>query len=214
MNPPQSKRRYRTIVADPPWEVERPVGGYGGNVERRQEVVARVGQTRNLDYPTMTVEEIAALPVRGLAVTDFGGPDRKPRREAGLSTHDGSHLFLWTTTQYVEAAHHVSRSWGFTPTALLVWCKPSGGMVGGTFYSNVEFVVYGRRGAPETPGRVNTRWFTWPRGDHSQKPEAFLDLVEETCPGPYLEMFARRARFGWDYWGNESLETAEVGEAA
>jgi N6-adenosine-specific RNA methylase IME4 len=45
---------------------------------------------------------------------------------------------------------------------------------------------------------------------HSQKPEAFLDMVEETFPGPRLEMFARRARFGWDYWGNESLQTAEV----
>jgi N6-adenosine-specific RNA methylase IME4 len=45
---------------------------------------------------------------------------------------------------------------------------------------------------------------------HSAKPEAFLDLVEQVSPGPYLELFARRARFGWDYWGDESLETAEV----
>ena len=28
--------------------------------------------------------------------------------------------------------------------------------------------------------------------------------------GPYLEMFARRARFGWDFWGDESLGTAEL----
>jgi N6-adenosine-specific RNA methylase IME4 len=46
---------------------------------------------------------------------------------------------------------------------------------------------------------------------HSAKPDGALDLVEQASPGPYLEMFARRARFGWDYWGDESLETATVG---
>lgn len=54
--------------------------------------------------------------------------------------------------------------------------------------------------------RWNTTWFEWPRGTHSQKPEAFLDLVEATSPGPYLELFARRNRLGWDTWGNEALE--------
>ena len=34
---------------------------------------------------------------------------------------------------------------------------------------------------------------------------------EWSSNGPRL--FARRARFGWDYWGNESLGTAEL-EAA
>lgn len=65
---------------------------------------------------------------------------------------------------------------------------------------------------PPTPmqGRVDTRWWLWPRGKHSEKPEAFLDIVEQVCPGPYLELFARRARFGWDYWGDESLGTAEM----
>jgi N6-adenosine-specific RNA methylase IME4 len=63
-------------------------------------------------------------------------------------------------------------------------------------------------------GRVATRWFEWPRGRHSEKPEAFFDLVEEVSPGPYLELFARRARFGWDYWGDESLQTVELEGAA
>jgi N6-adenosine-specific RNA methylase IME4 len=42
----------------------------------------------------------------------------------------------------------------------------------------------------------------------------FVDLAERTSPGPYLEMFARRARFGWDYHGDESLGTAEMPERA
>jgi N6-adenosine-specific RNA methylase IME4 len=49
---------------------------------------------------------------------------------------------------------------------------------------------------------------------HSQKPEAWLDHIEQVSPGPYLEMFARRARFGWDYWGDQSLGTASMAENA
>lgn len=38
---------------------------------------------------------------------------------------------------------------------------------------------------------------------NSRKPDGFMDMVEQVSPGPYLELFARRARFGWDVWGNE-----------
>jgi N6-adenosine-specific RNA methylase IME4 len=41
---------------------------------------------------------------------------------------------------------------------------------------------------------------------HSAKPDGFLDHVEALCDGPYLELFARRQRLGWDTWGNEALE--------
>jgi N6-adenosine-specific RNA methylase IME4 len=34
---------------------------------------------------------------------------------------------------------------------------------------------------------------------HSAKPEAFIDMVEQVSPGPYVELFSRRQRFGWDY---------------
>jgi N6-adenosine-specific RNA methylase IME4 len=34
--------------------------------------------------------------------------------------------------------------------------------------------------------------------------------VEQVSPEPRLEMFARRARFGWDYYGDESLGTAKM----
>jgi N6-adenosine-specific RNA methylase IME4 len=44
--------------------------------------------------------------------------------------------------------------------------------------------------------------FLWPRiGAHSVKPDAFGDLVERVSPGPYLELFCRRPRMGWDSWG-------------
>ena len=49
---------------------------------------------------------------------------------------------------------------------------------------------------------------------HSSKPEAFLDLVEQVSPGPYLELFARRQRLGWDTWGNEALEHVSLSKAS
>jgi len=184
--------KYRTIVADPPWDVGRFIGGFGGNRERRAEVVALRGEDVELDYSTMTVDEICDL------------------RVADLCEKSGAHLYLWTTTQYLLSADLVARAWGFTPTTTLVWCKPHGGFGGGSFYPNVEFVLFCRRGSLSTQEKVLTRWFQWPRSEHSVKPEAFLDMVERVSPGPYLELFARRNRLGWDTWGNESLEHVEV----
>ncbi len=62
----------------------------------------------------------------------------------------------------------------------------------------------------DTKQASTTRWFSWPRSSHSAKPEAFLDLVEQVSPGPYLELFARRQRLGWDTWGNEALNHVEI----
>ena len=72
--------------------------------------------------------------------------------------------------------------------------------------------VQSERGAglPITRYDVGT-WHVWPRGGHSRKPEAFYDLVESVSPGPYLELFARRQRLGWDTWGNEALNHVQIG---
>ena len=67
------------------------------------------------------------------------------------------------------------------------------------------------KGETIAQARANGRWFQWPVAEHSRKPEAFLDLVEHVSPGPYLELFARRQRLGWDTWGNEALEHVEMG---
>lgn len=151
----------------------------------------------------MSVDEIRQLPIHELAEADKWHVN---------GNRGGCNLFLWTITEYFEAAHHVVRSWRFSPRAVLVWCKPPRpGGLGGTFKANVEFVIVARRGSPpRATGSSPTRWFTWPVGRHSQKPEAFFDLVEQVSPGPYLELFARRQRLGWDTWGNEALEHVEL----
>lgn len=63
---------------------------------------------------------------------------------------------------------------------------------------------------PPSAESVETTWWEWPRGAHSAKPPAFLDMVERVSPGPYVELFARAPRLGWDSWG----KGYELGEAS
>jgi N6-adenosine-specific RNA methylase IME4 len=53
----------------------------------------------------------------------------------------------------------------------------------------------------DNPRRTDTTWWKWKRGGHSAKPPAFIDLVERVSPFPYVELFARQPRLGWDSWG-------------
>jgi N6-adenosine-specific RNA methylase IME4 len=179
-------KRYRTIVVDPPWSVHQPPElGRGTGFPKS-------GPNQQLPYGILSVEDIAALPVDDWAAGDC-------------------HLYVWTINRYVEATYRVVRAWGFEPSTLLTWCKtPMGLGAGGAFALTSEYVLFARRGRGAFEQRHPTTWFQWPRGTHSSKPEAFLDIVEQVSPGPYLELFARRARFGWDYWGDQSLGTAEM----
>lgn len=173
--------RYRTIVADPPWSVHRPKGWGKG------------ATSQALPYESMTIPAIRDLPVASFAA-------------------DHAHLYLWTINRYVSASYDVARSWGFEPSTLLVWAKrPQGVGPGEHFSITTEFVLFARRGRGARPeSRHPTTWWNWPRGGHSAKPDAFYDLVEQVSPGPYLEIFARRARFGWDYAGDGSLGTVTI----
>lgn len=195
--------RYRTIVADPPWQqgaTGHPNTRGFGKHERRDQV-----RETAPPYPTMTLEEIRALPISDLAQRD-------------------AHLYLWTTQKFLEMSFDVARSWGFRVSETIVWCKEPGGItLGGAFGATTEFVHFCKRGRLPALTRAPSRWYQWPRRKgppvklgqkrqamHSAKPEAFLDLVEQVSPGPYLEIFARRNRLGWDTWGNESLIHVEI----
>lgn len=176
---------YRTIVADPPWEVNNP-NGWG--------VAGTSSGKKHLPYPTMRLEEIKSLPI-------------------GELVGEVAHLYLWTTNKWVEASYAVARSWGFRPATLLTWCKaPHGLGPGGHFVQTTEHILFARRGTEgRNPAQRHiTTWFDWKRGSHSAKPDAFFDIVESVSSGPYLELFARRQRLGWDTWGNEALEHVEL----
>lgn len=165
---------YRTIVADPPWQYEQ-----GGP----QPTTAFASPLRPPPYSTMPVEEICLLPVSDL-----------------VGEH--AHLYLWTTNRYLPAAYEIVGAWGFRASQILVWCKaPRGIGPGGAFSNTTEFVLYARRGSLTYRDRIDSTWFCWPRRGHSVKPPEFLDLVERVSPGPYVELFARQPRLGWDHWG-------------
>jgi N6-adenosine-specific RNA methylase IME4 len=174
-------------VADPPWDVRR-LESPGAEAFGSRAGLRSVA----LPYAPLALESIRGLPVLDLADQD-------------------AHLYLWTINKYVEAAYGITRAWGFRPSTLLVWAKPPMGLgPGGAFSITTEYVLFARRGTLAPSVRVDSTWWRWSRGRHSAKPEAFLDMVETVSPGPYLELFARRNRLGWDTWGNEALCHVEL----
>jgi N6-adenosine-specific RNA methylase IME4 len=181
--------RYRTIVADPPWSYDgyASMPGFAGKKGHATKVVP-------LPYETMTVEQIEALPVGDLAESD-------------------SMLFVWTTNLYLPRVFGVAEAWGFSYRQTLVWHKtgnpsPFGGSVAP---NHAEYLVVAARGKPEITGRLAGSVIAAQKPyAHSQKPECFLDYIETLSPGPYVELFARRQRLGWDTWGDEALNHVEM----
>jgi N6-adenosine-specific RNA methylase IME4 len=181
---------YRTIAADPPWD-------YG--VDNQSPSITHGGtgkaQKKPFVYPTMSVEAIAALPVGDLAAAD-------------------SRLFMWTTNRHLPDSFGVLAAWGFRYRQIVVWHKtgnptPFGGSIAP---NHAEFLLVASKGQPPVVERLKSSVIAAPAAifGHSAKPECFLDYIEQVSAGPYVELFARRDRFGWDTWGNESLGTAEV----
>lgn len=174
---------YGAIVVDPPWQYEtigmggkrRRIGGGGQSVPASH----GIGPGTWFAYSQMTLAEIKALPVGDL-------------------TTDGR-CFLWTTNRYLRHSWDVLESWGFTPQErIFVWCKPLPMLTPVT----TEYILVGRKGKPPRLPWCDTTWFNWGRPKaHSAKPDAFMDLVESWCPGPYVELFSRSPRLGWDSWG-------------
>ncbi len=175
--------KYRTIVADPPWRYKSSLPGFNDVGGKDRSVVP---------YGTLSIDEICKLPVSDFAEND-------------------AHLYLWTTNTHLEHSWLVIKSWGFSYSTMLIWCKKPRGTAGfPTFGICTEYVLFCRRGNLPANFRLDRNWWEWPRSKHSAKPEAFIDLVEQVSPGPYLELFARRQRLGWHTWGNEAMNHIDL----
>jgi N6-adenosine-specific RNA methylase IME4 len=126
---------YRCIVIDPPW----PQKGAGA-LRGREGFGDATGASKPMPYATMSLDAIAALPVRQLA------------------DPTGCHLYLWTTSGFLDDAFDVLRTWGFRYSTTLVWAKkPMGGGMGGDYGISTEFVLYARRGNLPALSRVTSR---------------------------------------------------------
>jgi N6-adenosine-specific RNA methylase IME4 len=186
--------RYRTIVADPPWPY--PAGFAKTKGGRVADGTARRDHAA-LPYAAMSLDAIKALPVSEMADGD-------------------AWLWLWTTNRYLPESFSVARAWGFEYRQMFVWHKNDGHpRFPATIAPNrAEYLLVCACGMPKRSNALASNVIDVPFNpqtfSHSQKPDAVLDQIEYACPGPYLEMFARRARFGWDYYGDESLGTVEM----
>jgi N6-adenosine-specific RNA methylase IME4 len=177
---------YRVVVADPPWSFNDKLPGKSRGAEK--------------NYAVLSIEELRAFPLPDIA--------------------DDAYLFMWRVASQVEEAYSVVRAWGFEPgfepKTELVWRKltstgdkPHFGM-GRTLRAAHETCVVATRGRPKPKSHSIRSVFEAPVGRHSQKPEAFFDLVEQLTDGPYVELFARRFRPGWTCLGNELPATVAL----
>lgn len=159
--------RFGTIYVDPPWQ-------YGNQATR--------AATDN-HYPTMTIEQICALPVRDIAA-------------------DTSHLHMWTTNGFLFECPRIMEAWGFEYKSCFVWAKPQMG-IGNYWRVSHEFLLLGVRGKSTFLDRGLMSWAAINRGDHSSKPDKVRQMIERASPGPRLELFGRNVHDGWTVWGNE-----------
>lgn len=187
---PMTDRGYKTIYADPPWTYrdDLPGGGRGASEH----------------YETMTVDMIAAL-----------------GHQVNTVAASSAHLWLWSTNNFLPQAYDVVESWGFTPKTVVTWVKVTDepdslpherdhevsvkeriGM-GHYLRNSTEQLIFATKGRKSTNrSDVPTSVFA-ERAEHSAKPEKFYRLIESLSDGPYLELFARNGRDGWDSWGKE-----------
>lgn len=158
---------FSTVYADPPWPYQNQ---------------ATRASTDN-HYPTMSVDDIAGLPVRDLA-------------------DEQAHLHLWTTNAFLADALRLIDAWGFEYKGMFLWCKPQMG-IGNYWRVSHELLLLGVRGGLTFRDRSLMSWAALDRGQHSVKPAEVRSYIERASPPPYLELFGRQAADGWTVWGNE-----------
>jgi len=170
-------KKYATIVADPPWYQRG-----GGKCKR--------GADRH--YPILKEHQIKNIM--------FNYLDDK--------VADNAHLYLWTVNNHLPEALRIIEHLDFRYITNLVWAKPYFGL-GRYFRGQHELCLFATKGRGFTPKTSKNNISTLigqsliKPTTHSTKPKVIYDLVEARSQGPYLEMFARNKRKGWDTWGNE-----------
>ena len=183
--PPPRAGRYGVIYADPPWTFAT----YSAKGK---------GRSAEAHYDCLDLDAIKALPV-----ADWAAPDCA--------------LLLWTTDPLLPRALEVIAAWGFAyKTVGFYWVKLNRSadpvafserdfFTGLGFWSraNPEPCLLATRGRPRRAAADVAKLIVAPRREHSRKPDAAYERLERLLPGPYLELFARRSRPGWDAWGTE-----------
>ncbi len=135
-------------------------------------------------YEPMSIEKIKAL---------------------NIPAADDSVLWLWVPNAFLHEAFHVLEAWGFTYHTTLTWAKNFVGL-GDWLGGQTEHCLLATKGNYHVFRYNESTLLQAPRAKHSQKPDAFYELVERLCPGQKINMCARRKREGWSCWGPEVNE--------
>lgn len=179
-------KRYGVILADPPWNFRH---------------FSKAGQVKSAHrhYHCMTIDDICAIPVDMIAADDCA-------------------LFMWCTWPMIFHAERVINAWGFKYSGLAwEWIKrnpATGKYAFGAGYGtrkNVEPCLLARRGAPKLKDRSVRDFMFAPRREHSRKPDDQYGRIESMYDGPYIEMFARQRRVGWDAAGDQTNKFTQPG---
>jgi N6-adenosine-specific RNA methylase IME4 len=93
---------------------------------------------------------------------------------------------------------------------MLTWHKVNSKGMGYWFRGTTEHLLLGTRGRLKAFRSLHRNIIATHVGKHSEKPEAFADLIDEVIAGPKLELFARRSRVGWAVWGDEVNDVSEL----
>jgi N6-adenosine-specific RNA methylase IME4 len=169
------------LVADPPWRFNDKLPGPGRGAEKH--------------YNCMSLLEICQF----------------PRVEPTIKQADI--LFMWRVASMQEEAMVAIDMWGFElPQREFVWVKLTKDeslvrMGMGHVVRNAHEVclIAKRKGCKlKVRDRSVPSVFYAPREEHSRKPDVFYEMVERLYEGPYVELFARRRRSGWDCRGEEA----------
>jgi N6-adenosine-specific RNA methylase IME4 len=178
------ERRFRTVLADPPWQFINRTGKVAPEHRRLSR------------YGTMSVADIAGLPV-AQAVQD--------------TAH--LYLWVPNALLPDGLAVMKAWGFSYKSNIVWHKLKKDGGSDGrgvGFYFRNVTeillFGVRGRNARTLAPGRTQVNYIGTRKREHSRKPDEQYALIEGCSPGPYLELFARGARAGWAVWGMEAAE--------
>ena len=169
-------QKYAAVLADPPWRYAR----------------SKVQGSAEKHYPTMSLEDICALPVGDIAAKD-------------------SVLFLWATFPQLPEALQVIKAWGYTYKSIaFLWLKQNkkspGWFYGLGFWTrgNAEICLLATKGRPKRQNAGVHQFIISPIEGHSKKPDVTRDkIVQLLGDVPRVELFARQKAEGWDSWGNE-----------
>ena len=170
-------RKYRTIVADPPWQ-------YRDGLVFKSYRPKPAGASVN--YKTMSLAEIKKL---SFFIEEI--------------SEKNCVLFLWATIPLLPEAIEVMFSWGFKYKTAIVWRKIMSLGLGSWFRGQVEICLVGIKGKVKAFHCQKANFIESKVRKHSQKPEEFFELIKEIAPRPAIELFAREKRENYDSWGDE-----------